>query len=108
MKKDSLRQEKEKYDKLKASLSKGVREAIKLRSDVAEFHGLERELVLSHDKMLARYEETKDIKHPRDLGDARENILRSFLIDSGLIPGRYEISRLKVRVTEPGGTSSNE
>ena len=42
-------------------------------------------------KILADYKESRDLKHPRDLGDAREGILRKFLRDSGYLPNRYAV-----------------
>jgi hypothetical protein len=82
--------------------------AIALRSEEREFHGLEREFRNHQAQMLADYERTKDIKHPRDLGDTREQILRKFLSTSGYLPKRYAISDRSVRVASTAGHISKE
>jgi hypothetical protein len=58
--------------------------------------------------MIAEYERSKDIKHPRDVGDAREQILRKFLNENGLVPRRYGVSDGKTRVSSPTGHISAE
>ena len=52
-------------------LSELVERAIALRSKFAAFHGLEREFIYFQSRMLSDFEESGDIKHPRDIGDAR-------------------------------------
>ncbi len=54
-----------------------AKRAIALRSLDREFHGLEREFRDHQAQMLIDYERTKDLKHPRDLGDTRECVFRS-------------------------------
>ena len=49
-----------------------------------EFHGINGGSRITT-KILADYKESRDLKHPRDLGDAREGILRKFLRDSGYL-----------------------
>jgi hypothetical protein len=58
-------------DRAKAELSEVVEPAIALRSKFVEFHGLEREFIYFQSRMLSDFEESGDIKHPRDIGDAR-------------------------------------
>ena len=82
--------------------------AIALRSKDREFHGLEREFLYWQTDMLTDYNKSKDIKHPRDVGTAREEILRKFLVSSGYIPKRYEVSRTSTRVVSTTGHISNE
>ena len=82
--------------------------AIALRSKDREFHGLEREFLYCQTQMLIDYDKSKDIKHPRDVGSAREEILRKFLISSGYLPNRYGISRTSARVASTTGHMSNE
>jgi hypothetical protein len=85
-----------------------TKRAIAVRSKDREFHGLEREFLYHQTKMLADYEESRDLKHPRDLGNAREEILRKFLRDSGYLPNRYAVSHRSVRVVSTTGHISNE
>jgi len=82
--------------------------AISLRNKDSEFHGLEREFLYHQSQMIVDYERTKDIKHPRDLGDARENLLQDFLRNSGYLPKKYTVSERSVRIISPTGHISNE
>jgi len=85
-----------------------VKEASNLRDKDREFHGLEREFLDYQEQILSDYNKTKPLKHPRDKGAARENILRKFLQDSGYIPQKYGISDKSARVISPSGHSSKE
>jgi len=82
--------------------------AIELRSRDREFHGLEREFRYHQEDMLRDFDRSKDMRHPRDVGMAREQILRRFLVDKGLIPGRYTATSSSVRVASTTGHMSNE
>lgn len=82
--------------------------AIALRNKDREFHGLEREFLYCQLEMQAAYEKSKDIKHPRDVGDMREEILRKFLLHSGYLPKRYGISQNSARVASTTGHISKE
>lgn len=84
------------------------RRAIALRSKDREFHGLEREFLYLQAQMLIDYSKSKDIKHPRDVGNAREEILRRFLMNSGYLPKRYGVSQSSARVASSTGHISNE
>jgi hypothetical protein len=84
------------------------RRAIEQRSKDREFHGLEREFLYHQAQMMVDYERSKDIKHPRDLGDVRETILRKFLQSSGYLPRRYGVSERSVRVVSTTGHISKE
>lgn len=92
----------------KALLSNQASRANKLRSKEKEFHGLEREFIYFQAKLLSDYEISKDIKHPRDVGNVREVLLRSFFMENKLIPRRYAISNSSVRVASTTGHLSNE
>jgi hypothetical protein len=85
----------EREQRTRAFLTDKVQRAIKLRSKDREFHGLNREFIHHKSQMLADFERSKDVKHIRDVGDAREQILRKFLSDSGYLPARYgsDVSR---------------
>jgi hypothetical protein len=93
---------------VRAWIQEQAKRAIALRSKEREFHGLEREFFYHQAQMYADYERTRDLKHPRDLGDAREHILRDFLRNAGYIPRRYGISERSVRVVSTTGHISNE
>jgi hypothetical protein len=82
--------------------------ANELRSEMAEFHGLEREFAYTQGEMLLEYRKAKDLKNPRERGDARENILRRFLIGSGLLPDGYRVTKVRARVVSPTGHASDE
>jgi hypothetical protein len=85
-----------------------AKESLELRSKDREFHGLEKEFHYHQAEMIVKYEKTKDLKHPRDTGNARENILKEFLIKSGLLPKKYSISKTSVRVASTHGFLSKE
>ncbi|MCW1433722.1 hypothetical protein OLN68_06200 [Citrobacter freundii] len=79
-----------------------------IRSKERDFHGIIRELNYFQKNIEFEYEKTRDISHPRDLGNARENILKDFLKLSGLFPKRYAVSSRSVRVAAVTGHISNE
>lgn len=89
-------------------LSTQADRANKLRSKDKEFHGLEREFMNLQAKMLSDYEISKDIKHPRDVGTAREVLLRAFFLENKILPSRYSVSDTSVRVASTSGHLSNE
>jgi hypothetical protein len=101
-------EDKEREERVKQFLNSQAKRAIELRSKEREFHGLEREFRYYQEQMITEYDRSKDIKHPRDVGDAREEILRKFLTDTGLVPRRYAVSGSKTRVASPTGHSSAE
>jgi hypothetical protein len=82
--------------------------AMDLRSKDREFHGLDREFLYQQRGMLSAYNKSKDVKHPRDVGDAREEILRKFLTTSGYLPKRYGVSHNSARVASTTGHISKE
>jgi hypothetical protein len=79
---------KDEASELDELLTKRNRIANELRSKIEEFHGLERELIDFQEQMMVDYERTRPLKNARELGDTRENIVRSFLLESGLFPSR--------------------
>ena len=85
-----------------------VQKSITLRSKSAEFYGLQRELAQAQVRISTDYMNSKDIKHPRDVGAARENILKTFLQQSGLLPKKFGISSTSARVVSPTGHYSKE
>lgn len=95
-------------EKARQFLLDQARRTIALRSKDREFHGLEREFMYFQSQMLVDYEKSKDLKHPRDLGDSREEILRRFLTSNCLIPNRYAVSSASARVVSPSGHMSKE
>lgn len=101
--KDSEREAKA-NDFIEATISK----SIELRSKQVEFYGLHRELRYLRTDMLKEFEKSKDIKHIRDLGKAREIILENFLVGTGLIPRKYGINSISARVVAPTGHYSKE
>ncbi|HHU8169208.1 DUF6602 domain-containing protein [Escherichia coli] len=98
----------EKEARTKEWISNQASRANKLRSQDKEFHGLEREFMYLQNKMLKDFEISKDIKHPRDVGTVREELLRAFFIDNKLLPLSYAISKSSVRVASTTGHISNE
>jgi hypothetical protein len=94
--------------RLRSLLVDQAKRALKLRSKEREFHGLDREFRDHQAQMLVDYERTKDLKHPRDLGDTRERILWKFLSSSGYLPARYAVSDRSVRVVSTTGHMSRE
>jgi len=98
----------ERERRTKAFLTDKIERAIKLRSKDREFHGLNREFLYLKTKMIADYERSKDIKHIRDVGNAREQILRNFLTNSGYVPTRYAVSKNSARVASTTGHVTGE
>ena len=101
-------EDKQREERIRQWLISEAKRAIALRSKDREFHGLEREFHYYQEQMIAEYDRSKDIKHPRDVGDAREEILRKFLAETGLVPRRYSVSGSKTRVASSTGHSSAE
>lgn len=98
----------EREERTKEMLKDQIGRAIALRSKEREFHGLDREFLYYQEDMLRQYERAKDPKHPRDIGLAREQIVRKFLVDTGLLPARYAASDRSVRVASTTGHVSGE
>lgn len=80
----------------------------KLRSKDKEFYGFENEFMYLQNKMIQDFERSKDIKHPRDVGTVREELLRCFFNENKLLPQNYAISKSSVRVASTTGHLSNE
>ena len=83
-------------------------EAIAARTKEMEFHGLEEELRCLQRALLDSYERSKAIKHPRDKGDQREEILRHFFTNHGLFPKSIHIPSASTRMVSPSGHISPE
>ena len=83
-------------------------EAIAARTKETEFHGLEEELRNLQRALLDSYHRSKSIKHPRDKGDQREEILRHFLTRHGLLPDSIKVPSVSTRVVSPSGHISPE
>ncbi len=73
-----------------------------------EFHGLEEELSKIQSAALESYAKSKAIKHPRDKGDHREEILRHLLRSTGVLPAKYSIAEQRVRAVSTTGHISPE
>ena len=83
-------------------------DAIAARTKETEFHGLEEELRNLQQAFLDSYERSKSIKHPRDKGDQREEILRHFLTSHGLLPESVKVPSVSTRMVSPSGHISPE
>lgn len=83
-------------------------DAIKLRNSVFEFQGFERELIYVQEQLLSEYEKSLGLKHPVNRGDAREDYLKMFLKEQGLIPFKYGVSDVSSRVVSTSGHHSKE
>lgn len=95
-------------EKVRGFIKNEAHQAISLKDKELEFHGLEREFIIHQNEIMSQYEKTRVIKHPRDVGDARENILRDFLLKSGFMPQEYGVSQNRVRVASSSGHVSPE
>lgn len=93
---------------MRRKLVQQAERAIEFRSKDREFHGLEREFRYHQAEMVLAFSKSKDVKHPRDVGNVRETILRKFLMSSGHLPKRYAISDRSIRIASPTGHLSNE
>ncbi|MGM4982566.1 DUF6602 domain-containing protein [Rhizobium sp. 11_C7_N12_5] len=94
--------------RLRKNLEEQVERAIALRSKDRAFHGLEREFRYHQAQMIVDFSRASDAKHPRDIGNVREQILRKFLTTSGFLPRRYAVSDRSIRVASPTGHLSKE
>jgi hypothetical protein len=99
---------KERELRTKALLLGQARRSLAVRTKDREFHGLEREFLYAQSQMLVDYEKSKDIKHPRDVGNAREQILGKFLGEKGFLPHKYAVSNTSVRAASSEGFVSSE
>ncbi|WP_445289067.1 DUF6602 domain-containing protein [Variovorax atrisoli] len=79
-----------------------------LRDKEREFHGLHREFTYLYSEMLVQWEKSKHVKHPRDKGVIRENILGKFFEANSLLPKKYRLSSTSVRVCSAEGFLSSE
>jgi hypothetical protein len=95
-------------ERLRINLVQQAERAIELRSKDRQFHGLEREFRYHQAQMIVDFSKSKDVKHPRDVGNIREQILRKFLRSSGYLPKRYAVSERSIRIASPTGHLSNE
>ncbi|MEW5289832.1 DUF6602 domain-containing protein [Erwinia papayae] len=113
-KRKTVAQKKERADfaereaRTKEWISGQATRASKLRSKDKEFHGLEREFMYLQNKMQQDFEISRDIKHPRDVGTVREELLRALFTDNKLLPLSYGISKSSVRAASTSGHLSNE
>jgi len=106
--KEERRKYEEQQEHTKEFLTGLAIRANKIRSKDKEFHGLERELFGLQTELLGDYEKSKDIKHPRDVGAAREVLIRAFFLETKLLPKKYAVSEVSVRVASTSGHLSNE
>ncbi|EHR7861269.1 TPA: hypothetical protein NJ344_004541 [Vibrio parahaemolyticus] len=83
-------------------------DAIELRNGVFEFQGFERELIYAQKQLLSEYDRSLGLKHPVNRGDAREDYLKEFLKEQGLIPFKYGVSDVSSRVVSTTGHHSQE
>lgn len=83
-------------------------EAIAVRTKEMEFHGLEEEFRSLQRALQESYERSKAIKHPRDKGDQREEILRHFFASNGLLPKSIHVPSTSTRMVSPSGHISPE
>ena len=83
-------------------------DAIAARTKETEFHGLEEELRNLQRALRDSYKRSKSIKHPRDMGDQREEILRHFLTSHGLFPESVKVPSVSTRMVSPSGHISPE
>jgi hypothetical protein len=98
----------EQQERVRARWAEQSKQLLQLRNRDREFHGLEREFLYAQADMLQQYEKSKDIKHPRDVGNTREAILSGFLEASGYLPAQYSVSNASVRVASTQGFLSRE
>ena len=98
----------EQQERVRVRWTEQSKQLLKLRNRDREFHGLEREFLYAQADMLQQYEKSKDIKHPRDVGNTREAILSGFLETSGYLPAQYAVSNTSVRVASTQGFLSRE
>ncbi|QLB60098.1 hypothetical protein E5093_11265 [Acinetobacter indicus] len=79
-----------------------------LKLKKTEFQGLGHELSISQKDLMNSYNRSKNIKHTRDLGTHREEILRKHLLNAGLVPPKFLISEISCRVADTNGNYSRE
>ncbi|MFY7805569.1 MAG: DUF6602 domain-containing protein [Limnoraphis robusta] len=96
-------------DPIHKSISELKSKAREFREKSTEFQGLEREFTFIQDELLKKYERSSPHrKHPADLGNIREEILREFLSSTGYLPLKYGVSKPSVRIVTKTGHQSNQ
>lgn len=83
-------------------------DAVAARIRETDFQGLEDELRNLQRALIEAYKRSRSIKHPRDKGDQREEILRHFLTGHGLLPETIKIPSVSTRMVSPSGHISPE
>lgn len=96
------------FEKIRDHLVKQAKTIIALRNKEREFHGLEREFSFYFAQMILEWEKSANIRHPRDVGTARENILAKFFTENGLLPTKYAATTTSTRVCSTEGFLSRE
>jgi len=80
---------------------------VKLREKEG-FSGIGYQMSLIDENMRRDFERASSIKHSGDKGNARENILRKFLKESGYIPDKFGISDGSSHIISSTGHISNQ
>ena len=96
------------FEKTRRVWTEITQRVMDLRAKDREFHGLQGELRAINVVLQERFAKSKDIAHPRDIGNEREEIIKSFLSESGLLPRKYGISRCSTRAVGRNGHISKE
>lgn len=96
-----------KHDSMKF-IKERSKKAAELRKENLEFQGFEREFFAFQEQLLAEYEKSSGLKHPVNRGDAREDHLKVFLMNNGLIADKFGISKVSSRVVSTTGHHSEE
>jgi hypothetical protein len=79
-----------------------------LRDKDRDFHGLEREFMMLQEEILKKFKQVANVKHIRDLGNIREDLLRELIADFGYFPNKIGVSKTSARVISPTGHSTKE
>jgi len=85
-----------------------LKEASELRQGVFEFQGFEREFLFFQEQLIKEYDKSCGLRHPVNRGGAREDYLKAFLSEQGLIPKKFGISKVSSRVVSGSGHHSEE
>ncbi|MCY1264129.1 hypothetical protein D9M68_283470 [compost metagenome] len=96
------------FSQIRDHLIKQAEIIIELRNKEREFHGLEREFSFHFAQMIVDWEKSSNIRHPRDVGNARENILAKFFNDNELLPAKYAVTTVSTRCCSTDGFLSRE
>jgi len=85
-----------------------ISDAVRLRQQSGLYAGLLERFEAIEKQLQADFASAACVSHPGDKGDAREEVLRRFLSESGYLPGRYEVAKGSSHAVSTSGHISKQ